>query len=634
MIFSPLNMYQYLMDALPSNIIIFRPALDGEDFIFLDINSKVEQTENIERSEMIGKRLTELFPQVAAFGLLEALKRVFKTGLPEILEPRLYEDGKIQGWRKNEVRLLPNGDLLVIYEDYSDRKKTEKKLLSLGHIIDDSINEIYIFDKETLKFTYLNNGALNNIGYRFDEMRELTPLDIQPNHDAATFSTLLKPLYSETIKQLVFETVYRRKDGTTYKVEARLQLMKIDEKEQIVAFVSDITERKKLQEDLHQKVQELTRQTHLLKHYKETIDKNTLVSMTDENGFITSISEAYEKVSGYSKHEVIGRTHAIFRHPDTPKQFYTDMWKILNSGQSWDGEVKNRGKDGNAYWLRLHIEHERDAHGNLTGYSAIGHDITNRIRLEALTKELEHRVATEVERNRLQTIQMLEQSRLAQMGEMISMIAHQWRQPLASVAAISSTLTLDVMMDNYKKDFFEERLEAISDLAQHLSSTIDDFRNFFKEHKEKTDTTWKMIIEGSLSIIEPTFHTHNITVERLDSSDEILHTYANEIRQVLLNIFKNAEDVFLEKATENATIWIKCHTISGMSCLTIEDNGGGIPEKLLSKIFDPYFSTKEKKDGTGLGLYMSKMIVEEHCKGKLTVSNTSQGACFEIALPL
>lgn len=379
---------------------------------------------------------------------------------------------------------------------------------------------------------------------------------------------------------------------------------------------------------------EIREQTRLLEHYKETIDKNTIVSMTDESGFITYISEAFEKVSGYSKQEVIGRNHGVFRHSDTPNTFYSDMWRTLNFGKSWDGEVKNRRKDGSTYWLRLHIEPEKDNEGNLTGYSAVGHDITNKIHLEALTKELEYRVAAEIERNRLQTAQMVEQSRLAQMGEMISMIAHQWRQPLASISAISSTLTLDVMMDAYKKEFFEERLEAISDLAQHLSSTIDDFRGFFKVNKERGEATWKMIAEGSLSIIEPTLQTYGITVERAYDSNEVCSTYVNEVRQVLLNIFKNAEDVFLEKKGENGMIWVRSFQKEEMMCLSIEDNGGGIPKEVLGKIFDPYFSTKEKKDGTGLGLYMSKTIIEEHCKGKLTVRNTKKGACFEISLPV
>lgn len=634
MIFSPLNMYQYLMDTLPLNIVIYRPTVDGKDFIFMDINDRATQTDKVSKSEVIGKHLTEVFPNIKKFGLYDVLCRVCKTGNPEILEPTFYQDDRVQGWRRNEVRLLPNGDLLVIYEDYTEQKEIEKKLFSLGDIIDYSINEIYLFDKESLKFTYLNQGALKNIGYTIDELKQMTPLDIKPLHTHESFLTLLKALDNQSTKQLIIETVHRRKDGSTYDVEARMQMIKVDDTEEFVIFVSDITERKTVKLQLEHKIEELSKQTYLLEHYQQLVDKNSIVSITDENGLITHISEAFEKASGYSKEEVIGQTHALFRHPDTLKEFHTDMWNILKYAQEWEGEVKNRRKDGSAYWLRLHIEYNRDHMGNFIGYSSTGHDITHKIHLETLTKELENRITTEVEKNRLQTIQMLEQSRLAQMGEMISMIAHQWRQPLASIAAISSTLALDVMMDNYKKEFFEERLESIGDLSQHLSSTIDDFRGFFKENKEKEKATWEVITEGSLSIIEPTLLTHRINVERFYETHESLYTYVNEMRQVLLNIFKNAEDIFLEKKIDNATIRVRSYQKDSSLCLSIEDNGGGIPQELISKVFDPYFSTKEKKDGTGLGLYMSKTIIEEHCKGELTVRNTDTGALFEIVMPI
>jgi len=520
------------------------------------------------------------------------------------------------------------------YEDYTEQKKIEKKLFSLGNIIDHSINEIYIFEKESLKFTYLNEGALNNIGYTLDEIKCMTPVDIKPNYTYESFLTLLKTLDDQTTKQLIIETIHRRKDGSIYNVEARLQMIKADDTEQYVIFISDITERRNFQIQLQQNIEELSQQAHLLEYYKQLIDKNTIVSITDKNGFIIHISEAFEKVSGYSKKEVVGRTHALFRHPDTPKEFYADMWNTLKYEQLWEGEVKNRRKDGRIYWLRLHIEYNRDHTGDFIGYSATGHDITHKVHLEALTKELEYRINEEVEKNRLQTAQMLEQSRLAQMGEMISMIAHQWRQPLASISAISSTLTLDVMMDSYKKEFFEERLNAISDLSQHLSSTIDDFRGFFKANKEKNEATWELITEGSLSIIEPTFQAHDIRVERSYETCNTIRTYTNEIRQALLNIFKNAEDIFLEQKIHNPTLWVRSYQKEGMTYLSITDNAGGIPEEFLPKIFDPYFSTKEKKDGSGLGLYMSKTIVEEHCGGKVTAYNVRNGACFEIMLPM
>ena len=276
--------------------------------------------------------------------------------------------------------------------------------------------------------------------------------------------------------------------------------------------------------------------------------------------------------------------------------------------------------------------------GEKTIIHIVSHDISERKALaeslkqkNALYKEFNEQLDHQVKE---QTSYMVQQSRLAQMGEMISMIAHQWRQPLASISAISGTLSMDVMMDAYKKEFFEERLQAISDLSQHLSSTIDDFRGFFKATKEETEVNWEEMVTNSLKIIGPTLKTKNITVHTAFENDEKFYTHTNEVKQVILNIVKNAEDILLEKEVENAQIWIKSHADNGISYLTIEDNAGGIHDDIIDKVFDPYFSTKEKKDGTGLGLYMSKTIVTEHCFGALRVRNTERGALFEVALPI
>ena len=253
---------------------------------------------------------------------------------------------------------------------------------------------------------------------------------------------------------------------------------------------------------------------------------------------------------------------------------------------------------------------------------------------EELSHSLEKQVTQELIKNKKQASHMLQQSRLAQMGEMISMIAHQWRQPLASISAISGTLTLDIMMDEYKADFFEERLTSINELAQHLSSTIDDFRGFFKDNKEIEKITIKNLIDGSIQIIGPTLATKNITIKIDIKTDIELYTYTNEVKQVLLNIIKNAEDILVEKNIADASIWIDVDIEKESIILSIEDNAGGIDEEIMPKIFDPYFSTKKAKDGTGLGLYMSKTIIEEHCKGKLSVKNTKNGAKFIINFPL
>lgn len=229
---------------------------------------------------------------------------------------------------------------------------------------------------------------------------------------------------------------------------------------------------------------------------------------------------------------------------------------------------------------------------------------------------------------------MMMQSRHAAMGEMINMIAHQWRQPLASISAVSGLLSLEAMMDQYDKDHFMKKLDLVSDLALDLSNTINDFRNFFKEDKTKEVTTWKELLEECLMIINPLLISKSITVQTTVNDDLAFMTYPREMRQVILNLLKNAEDVLTDTLTSEPTIWIRIFSEGNMSCFEIEDNGGGISEEIIDKIFDPYFSTKMEKNGTGIGLYMSKTIVEKHGQGIISVYNTWSGACFKIMFPL
>ena len=248
--------------------------------------------------------------------------------------------------------------------------------------------------------------------------------------------------------------------------------------------------------------------------------------------------------------------------------------------------------------------------------------------IENLNSNLIQKVENEVDKNRKKDQQIIQQSRLAQMGEMISMIAHQWRQPLAAISSTSSGINLKAKLNKLDKDTAIKLSNKISEYSQHLSGTIDDFREFFKSNKEKRNTTYNELIQSVLNIIEVSIKNKNINlITNLNCKDTLI-TYPNEIKQVILNLIKNAEDIVLEKEIENPTI-----IIDTSDCiLTISDNGGGIPTDIMNKIFDPYFSTKLEKNGTGLGLYMSKTIIEEHCGGSLTVSNNDDGAIFKIIL--
>ena len=249
-------------------------------------------------------------------------------------------------------------------------------------------------------------------------------------------------------------------------------------------------------------------------------------------------------------------------------------------------------------------------------------ELSNQIqRNKQLTETLEKKIKEEVEKNRDRDKQMIQQSRLAQMGEMISMIAHQWRQPLSAISNTSNSLNIKAQLNKLNNDLVIEHTNKINSYTQHLSSTIDDFRNFFKPNKEKQKTNYDEIIDSVLSIIETSVINKNIKIVKKLNSKSFFMTYKNEVKQVVLNLIKNAEDILLEKKIKDPVISIITKDEHKNYILEISDNAGGIPEYIIDKIFDPYFSTKDAKNGTGLGLYMSKVIIEDHCGGKITVKN-------------
>jgi signal transduction histidine kinase len=247
--------------------------------------------------------------------------------------------------------------------------------------------------------------------------------------------------------------------------------------------------------------------------------------------------------------------------------------------------------------------------------------------LEEFNRVLEERIKDEVAKNREKDKQLIDHSRLIQMGEAISMIAHQWRQPLNSISAAVGLLDIRIKTKKLDEESLKKVIDNIKKYVNHLSVTIDDFRDFFKPQKDLQLSNFNTITERVMSLIQYTLKNKEITidVEKLDVVDFL--TYENELVQVIINILKNADDALSEKNIKNPKISL---TIDSRT-LIIEDNAGGIDKEIVEKIFDPYFSTKGK-NGTGLGLYMSKLIVQEHCNGKLEVSNTDNGARFIITI--
>ncbi len=264
--------------------------------------------------------------------------------------------------------------------------------------------------------------------------------------------------------------------------------------------------------------------------------------------------------------------------------------------------------------------------------------------LEEFNNKLKDKIKDEVSKNREKDQILYNQSKMAAMGEMIGNIAHQWRQPLSTISTAASGISLKIDFQMYCEEEIKKDLKSIVGTTQYLSQTIEDFRNFFIENKYKESFNLVNSIKKDINIINSSFKNNHI--ELITSFEEItMFGIQNELTQAILNILTNAKDVLIEKVNhfeERRIIKIQIKAINNFAYIYIQDNGKGIKKQIIDKIFEPYFTTKHKSQGTGIGLYMTREIIVKHMKGEIKVENKSfehegiryLGACFEIKLPV
>lgn len=256
--------------------------------------------------------------------------------------------------------------------------------------------------------------------------------------------------------------------------------------------------------------------------------------------------------------------------------------------------------------------------------------IEQRRELEELNKSLGQRITQAVNDIRQQDQMLILQGRRAAMGEMLNNIAHQWRQPLNALALYVQELPLAYDTNELDRAFLENHAKQSMETIHHMSRTIDDFRNFFKANKETVTFNICKVVTHALSLIVKSFEHLGITITFHTHTDTFLCGYPNEYAQVVLNIMMNARDAFVERTIDDARIDLRLFTENSVSVLTITDNAGGIANEIIDRLFDPYFTTKGPDKGTGIGLYMSKTIIEKNMGGRLLASNTGSGAEFRI----
>jgi PAS domain S-box-containing protein len=339
------------------------------------------------------------------------------------------------------------------------------------------------------------------------------------------------------------------------------------------------------------------------------------IVITDKENKIIDFNIAFEKVTGYTKSELLGKSPSLLKSGEHNDFFYKEIWHQLNQKGFYKGELINKKKDGKKYIQNVSIFVIKNELNDVTNYCALVQDITN-----------------EKKRDRI----IEEQIKMSSMGEMIGNIAHQWRQPLSVITTSATGLQLMKEHGVLDDEIFFKNLNQIENTAQYLSKTIDTFKNFLKDKKEYKEDILQNRINNALTIVSATL-TNNF-IELRNNIDKIeplkVKIITGELEQVIINVINNAKDAILEKKIKNPWIEIDLKQLNDFAILTIEDNGMGIPEDILPKIFEVYFTTKSEDKGTGLGLHMSFKIITESLNGNIYAKNTQNGAMFTIELPI
>ena len=253
-----------------------------------------------------------------------------------------------------------------------------------------------------------------------------------------------------------------------------------------------------------------------------------------------------------------------------------------------------------------------------------------KIVINNMIDNLEFKIQEEINKRLEQEQILIQQSKLASMGEMIGNIAHQWRQPLAQISAIHMNMKVTYDFDKFTKEYMESKIKEANKLTAYMSQTISDFQNFFKPQGEKEVFSIEKACRDAYFILESSLKAHGIEVIFHITQDVTINGYKTEYSQVILNLLSNAKDILIERQIKNPKIELEIKDGNYFALVKIKDNAGGVDASIIDKIFEPYFTTRHQTQGTGIGLYMSKNIIERNMHGYINVVNVEDGALFTV----
>lgn len=355
----------------------FAIMMMNENRQVLQINRAAEQLFGISQREIMGQtcdKVLQCFQTCQRCPVQQEQKKIeldeivgvaaLKQPIPLLRSAVMFDD--------------QNGKMILeVLVDLTERKRAEGMLARLGRLLDQSSNEIIVFEADSLRLIQVNQGAQRNLGYSVEELQALTPPDLQPEFTTKEFKALIAPLQHAETQELIYETVHKRKDGSRYPVEVRLQFSQQESPPVFFAFIQDITERRREEAQMSQ----------LSSAVEQAAD---IVVITDREGIIQYVNPAYEQATGYTRQEVMGQNANVVKSGEHGRSFYEEMWRAILAGRVFHGVLINRKKDGTQYHEEKTITPLVDTHGNIVRFVSTGKDISERKRAEAHLHHIAH----------------------------------------------------------------------------------------------------------------------------------------------------------------------------------------------------------------------------------------------------
>lgn len=323
------------------------------------------------------------------------------------------------------------------------------------------------------------------------------------------------------------------------------------------------------------------------------------------------VNPAFTNKTGYTMDDLKDQTPRILQGEETNKEILKELKDKCRKGEFFHGSTVNYRKDGTKYHVEWNISPIKDEKGNITHYISMQRDVTAEVEYKEVLEE-----------------KIEQQTRLAMMGEMIDSIAHQWKQPLNIINMYSELLIYAYEDKKLDLTYIEEYQDKVKNQVKHMNDTLNEFRDFLRPNKSKKYFKISVLLESIKVLLKDELNKYNIKLISKIKNDLELYGIENEFKHVIINLINNSKDAFLQNNIQNREIKIEVSSVNNGELIYM-DNAGGIPQGILERIFDMNFTTKEQLNGSGIGLYMSKKILNKH-GAKIYVESKDSNTTFII----